>query len=198
MASRCFCPPERPPTRDLRFDRLLDRYAAVEKAAEEPDGLFHGRFFGELRLLQLQADTLAQFCGIRFPVQAEKFDDSGIGIGQPFADFNGGGLSGAVRSEQAEALAFCHFQIDAVNGDDVSVSLAQVAQEQRRALAGIQSYLLASFQSLLRHGLRLCGIRQKHQQRMRRRPKFLRNIDWDPSKPGSGKGIFLRRSAWVR
>ena len=57
-------------------------------------------------------------------------------VGQPFADFDGGGLAGAVGAQQAEALAAAHFEVEAVHGDHVFVRLAQIAELQGGRPAG--------------------------------------------------------------
>ena len=60
----------------------------------------------------------------------EQFDLAGIGGGQAFADLDGGGLAGAIGSEQAEALAGAHFEFEAVDGDDIFISLAKTCDAQ--------------------------------------------------------------------
>ena len=67
---------------------------------------------------------------MRLPVHAQHLDLARIGWRQPFADFDGGGLAGAVGTQQAETLARPHVQIEAVDGDHVFVRLAQVADTQ--------------------------------------------------------------------
>src|SRR5262249_7490757 len=49
-----------------------------------------------------------------------------------FTDLDGGGLARAVGSEKAETLARTDVEIDAVYRDDVTVGLAEVADEERR------------------------------------------------------------------
>ncbi len=55
-------------------DGFVDGDAAVEEAAEEAQGLFDGQLFGELRLLKLDADALAELVCVGAPVEAEEFD----------------------------------------------------------------------------------------------------------------------------
>jgi hypothetical protein len=65
--------------------------------------------------------------GVARPMHSEHFDLAGIGRRESLADLDGGGLSGAVGAEQPEAFAGAHFQIEAVHGDHVFVSLAKLA-----------------------------------------------------------------------
>jgi hypothetical protein len=87
--------------------------AARVEAAEQPQGLGHGELVGELRVLQLNAEPLAQRAGVGRPREPEDLDLPFIRGGQPLADFNGGRLAGAVGSQQAETDAARHIQIDA-------------------------------------------------------------------------------------
>ena len=66
----------------------------------------------------------------RRPAQPEHLDFAGVGLGQPFADLDRRRLAGAVRAEQAEALAGAHVEIEAVDGDDVLVGLAEIGDAQ--------------------------------------------------------------------
>ena len=98
-----------------------------EEAAEQAQRFEHRQLVGELRLLQLDAEPLAQRLRIGRPAQPEHLDVAGVRLRQPFADLDGRGLAGAVRAEQAEALARAHLELDAVDGDDVLVGLAEIA-----------------------------------------------------------------------
>ncbi len=51
-----------------------------------------------------------------------------VGGGEAFADFDGGGLAGAVGPEEAEAFAARDFEIDAIHGYDIGERLADSAQ----------------------------------------------------------------------
>ena len=114
------------------LDGSVDGDAATVKAAEEAQDFFGGELFGELRFLKLDANALAQFLGAGLPVEAEELDGAGIGRGEAFADFNGGGLPCSVWAEQAEALARSDFEIDAVDGAHVGKGFAKVADEEGR------------------------------------------------------------------
>ena len=49
----------------------------------------------------------------------------GVGGEEAFADLDGGRLSGAVGAEQAEALAGRDLEVEAIDGDDIVVSLPE-------------------------------------------------------------------------
>ena len=90
----------------------------------------HGEFLGELRILQLNAEALAELRRVRTPPPAEHFDFSRIRRRQTLADFDGGRFAGAIGSEKAEALARLHFEVEAVDRDHVFVRLSQLADAE--------------------------------------------------------------------
>ena len=47
-----------------------------KKAAKQTDCFMHGEFLGELCILQLNTEALAELCGVRIPSQAKNFDFS--------------------------------------------------------------------------------------------------------------------------
>ena len=106
-------------------DGFVCAWALIEKAAEEAERFEYGKFFGELRVLQLNAKALAELVGVGVPVHAEQFDIAGIGSGEAFADFDGRSFSCAAGAEEAEAFAGANFEVETVDGDDVLVGLAQ-------------------------------------------------------------------------
>jgi hypothetical protein len=55
-----------------------------------------------------------------------------VRVGQAFADLDGGGLAGAVGTQEAEALAGADVEVEPVHRDDVAVSLAEPADEEGR------------------------------------------------------------------
>jgi len=59
-------------------------------------------------------------------VEAADRNSPTVKIAQAFENFDGGGLAGAVGSEQAENLAFFHIEADAADGFDVAVTLHEV------------------------------------------------------------------------
>ena len=115
------------------LQHLVDRPAALAERAEEADGLLDRQLLGELRLLELDAEPLAQLAILPgAPALAEQLDLALVGRGQPFEDLDGRRLAGAVGAEQAEALAAADLEIEAVDGDDVAEALDQAATADRR------------------------------------------------------------------
>ena len=76
----------------------------------------HRQLLGQARLLQRDAQALAQGVVIFAPAHPQYLDLAGGGGQQPFEDFDGGGLAGAVGPEQAEALSRLDFEVEAVDG----------------------------------------------------------------------------------
>ena len=66
----------------------------------------------------------------------EHLDLAVVRLEQPLADLDGGRLAGAVRAEQAEALAGRDLEIEAVNGNHVSITFTQSVDGERRLLGG--------------------------------------------------------------
>ena len=56
------------------------------------------------------------------------------GAVEALADLDGGGLAGAVGTEQAEALARTDLEVEAVDGDDVTVGFAELAEDEGEGL----------------------------------------------------------------
>src|SRR5580700_306069 len=106
--------------------------ALAEKAAEQTQRFENGEFLGELRILQLNAEALAELIGVGVPVQAEQFNFSGIRSGEAFADFHCGGFAGAIGAEQAEAFAGANLEVEAVDSDHVLISLLKTGDAQSR------------------------------------------------------------------
>ena len=63
-------------------------------------------------------------------MHAEQFDFAGIRSGQAFADFDRRGFACAVGTEKSEAFAGADFEVEAVDGDDVLISLAKTSDAQ--------------------------------------------------------------------
>jgi hypothetical protein len=111
-------------------ERLGCRRPLLEEATEELEGLDDRDFFGQLRLLQLDTEPLAQLRGVTLPPQAEDLDDTGIRCRQPLADLDCRRLSSTVGTEQAETLSGGHLEVDPVDGLDVLIRLLQVLNAQ--------------------------------------------------------------------
>ncbi len=101
--------------------------ALIKKTAEQLERFEDSQLFGELRILQLNAEALAELLRVGIPTHAEQFDVAGIGGGQSFADFDGGCFACAVRPKKAEAFAGAHLEVEAVDGDHVLVGLAETS-----------------------------------------------------------------------
>jgi len=107
--------------------------ALLKKAAEETECFEYCEFFGELRILQLNAESLAKFFSMGTPVHSEQFHFARIGSGEAFADFDGSGFAGPVGPEKAEALARVHLEVEAIDGDDVLIGFAEAADAKGRS-----------------------------------------------------------------
>jgi hypothetical protein len=99
----------------------------MKEAAKQLHGLENAELVGKLGFLQLDAELLAERGGVGRPMQSEHFDLAGIGGSEALADLDGGGFSRAIGTEEPEAFSRVHFQIEAVHGDHVFVSLAKLA-----------------------------------------------------------------------
>jgi len=99
--------------------------ALFKKTAEQAKRFEHGQLFRELRVLKLNAEALAELLGIGLPMHAKKFHFTSIGGGETFADFDCRGFACAVRPEEAETFAGTDFEIEAVDGNHVLISLAK-------------------------------------------------------------------------
>ena len=96
------------------------------EAGEQLQGFAHRQLFREPRLLQRDAQPFAQFALMRLPCPAEDFDFAGRRLQQAFENFDGGGLPGAIRAQQAETLARIDGQVESAHGLDFAViGLAQ-------------------------------------------------------------------------
>jgi tumor protein p53-inducible protein 3 len=95
------------------------------EGAEQPQRLEHGELLAELRFLQRDAHALAQLSLMLLPREAENTDLASVRRVDPFEDLDRRRLARAVRPEQPEALPTTDLQIEAVDGLDVRVMLAQ-------------------------------------------------------------------------
>ena len=113
-------------------NRLVDRDAVAKETAKKPERLLDGKFVRELGFLELNTDALAKFAGPCGPVQAEHFHRPFVGIGEAFADFNGGGLPCPIGAEQAKALTLHDFEIEPIDSLHVGKGFLQAPQQQAR------------------------------------------------------------------
>ena len=85
------------------------------ETAEQVERFLDREFLGQTRLLEGNAESLPQGFVVLSPAAAEDLDVPGRGRQQTFQDFDGRGLTGSVRSKQAETFAGVHLQVQAVD-----------------------------------------------------------------------------------
>src|SRR5690606_32067665 len=117
-----------------RFGR---RWSLPEEAPEQCQGLERRQLLCQLRFLELDAEPLPEFGCVGRPTEPQHLDVTGVGRREALADLDGRGLAGPVRSEQAEALARPHLEVDAGHGHDVLVGLPEIADPQWRRYLGV-------------------------------------------------------------
>jgi len=96
--------------------------AGVE-GGEELDGLFHFELVLEAGGLQADTDAVFELAGLDLGIAPEDGDASAGSWTQSFENFDGGGLAGAVGSEEAEDFAGADFEVDAFDGLEGAVVL---------------------------------------------------------------------------
>src|SRR5207237_4346987 len=107
--------------------------------AEQAHRFLDRQRVGQLRVLELDAESLAQGPPLAAsgPVQPEDLHVPRIASREPLQDLDGGGLAGAVRPEQAEALARGHREIEPGDRQHVPVAFDQAgAADGGHAQAG--------------------------------------------------------------
>ena len=90
---------------------------AIE-AAEQRERFADVELFGEPRLLQRDADPLADLIVLLAPAKAEDLHLAGSGVEQAFEDFDRGGFARAVGTQQAKALALFDCQVETAHRID--------------------------------------------------------------------------------
>ena len=78
-----------------------------------------------MRLLKLDAEPLTEVALVRIPPAAEHFDIACVGLGKPLADLDRRRLAGAIGTKEAEALAGTNGEVEAIDGDDITVGFTQ-------------------------------------------------------------------------
>src|SRR5687768_11032183 len=96
-------------------DHLRDVPTPIVEAAKEAHRLSHGKLLRELRFLKLNAEQLSKVTLIGGPAPPEHLDLARCRGDQPLANFDRGGLAGAVRPEKAKAFAGPHFKIEPID-----------------------------------------------------------------------------------
>src|SRR6185437_2077535 len=97
----------------------------AKEGPKESHRFLDGEFFGELRLLELDSEALAELARLFGPPAAQDDDIAAVGTSEAFADLDRGGFAGAVGSEEAEALARAHVEVEAIDGHDIRIRLAE-------------------------------------------------------------------------
>src|SRR5687767_11551753 len=122
-----------------RGQHLLERAGPLVEAPKELQGLGDGELLAELGFLERNAQPLPERRAALAPLLAQHQHLPRIGDGEPFADLDGGGLSGAIGPEEAETLPREHFEVESVDGDDLAECLAETAERDGRGGHGRES-----------------------------------------------------------
>ena len=112
-------------SRPNRVDQLLRRPGLRVEAAEQVDQLDDGQVGIQRGGLELDADALLELDRVAPRVDAEHGDLAAVGLVEALEDLDRRRLAGAVGPEQAEDLAAADLEVDAVDGLDLAVALAQ-------------------------------------------------------------------------
>ena len=94
-------------------------------ACEEPDGLPHPKPVGKARALQLAADLGAQLVRVGHGVEPEHANLAGVGPAQALKDLDGGGLPGAIGTDQSHDLSGVHVEVESVDDSASAVRLGE-------------------------------------------------------------------------
>ena len=92
---------------------------------EQRDGFVDAQPVGQGGVLQLAAEHGAQSLGVAHRITAEHAQHAGVGPAQSLDAFDGGGLAGTVRADQADHLAGAHVEVESVDDDPLAVGLAE-------------------------------------------------------------------------
>ena len=133
-SSRRCCPPESFLTRVLALgdeagglQHVLQGHGVGVVAAEEIDGLLHVEVGLDAGGLEDDAYSLAEGGLLPGRIVAQDVDLAGASLEVTLEDFDGGGLAGAVGTEEGEDFARRHFEVDAADGLYVTVGLPEAA-----------------------------------------------------------------------
>ena len=111
----------------------VPRHAPV---GEQLDGLADTHPLRQVRVLQLAADTGGERAALASGIAAEEPDRAAIRTAEPLGALDHRRLARAVEPQDAEDLAFVDGQVDAVDGDDVAVPLAELLHLEDGGHAG--------------------------------------------------------------
>ncbi len=106
-------------------DYLSDIARLSIEALKESQRLIHRKLLGELGVLELDSEQLAEITRVRLPVSAKHFDAPRVGREKAFADLDRSRLASAIGAEEAEALPGLDLEVETINCDDVIVGLPE-------------------------------------------------------------------------
>ena len=117
-------------------ERALDRGLALAareavEVREDEQVLLDGQRRVEVVELRRDAHLRARLLRLAGQREAEHLELAGVGDDLGGEHLHRRGLAGAVRAEQADARAFGHVEVQAVDGEDVAVALDDGAQADR-------------------------------------------------------------------
>src|SRR5437588_1870906 len=95
-------------------------WVAIE-ALKQRERFINRELLGQLSVLELDAEQLAQFAGVRLPAAAEHFDTARVSGEKSFTDLDGGRFSRSVRTEEPETFSSLYLEVQSVDGDDIVV-----------------------------------------------------------------------------
>ena len=93
-------------------DGFIGRGAARVERAKQRDGFLNRELIGQTRFLERDADLAADFGVVLAPLHAEDFHLAGSRIEQPLDDLERRRFPRAIGTEEAEALAGRHIEIE--------------------------------------------------------------------------------------
>ena len=112
-----------------RHDIIGVPAASTVERAEQAHRLANGELIGQLRLLQCDAQPRSQGICLTRPLHAEHDDFAVVRHQQSLADLDRGRFAGPIRSQQAEAFAGAHCEIQTIHRHHFAIALPQTAHE---------------------------------------------------------------------
>jgi hypothetical protein len=100
------------------------------KAAKEVERLANTELVGELRVLELNTESLAEVAGVVFPCPAEHLDVTCVAPQKAFTYLYSGGLARSIWAEEAEAFAVADLKIESINRDNIAIGLPESADNE--------------------------------------------------------------------
>jgi hypothetical protein len=94
-------------------------------------GFPHRELLRELGLLEGYTEPLTELVIVAVPGTAKDDHLTGVRCVETFADLDGRGLPGSVRTEQAKTLASEDLEVEAVHCDDILIGLTETANLKR-------------------------------------------------------------------